>query len=58
MPRRKELNESGIDFVWITDGAGWVTTQRPLRAAFNSLDYLWNLTWLAEDFLLDLFSTG
>jgi type II restriction enzyme len=51
----KILTIPDVEFVWITDGEGWKTTQRPLQEAFNSLDYVWNLTWLAEDYLSDLF---
>jgi type II restriction enzyme len=51
----KILNLPDVEFVWVTDGEGWKTTQRPLEEAFNSLDYVWNLTWLAGDYLTDLF---
>ena len=30
-------------FVWITDGASWLTTTRPLREIFNHNDYIFNL---------------
>lgn len=33
-------------FVWITDGAGWSTTTRPLRETFDHNDYLINLELL------------
>ena len=49
------LNVPGIDFVWVTDGEGWHTTREPLRSAYESLDYLWNLNWLSRDYLEDLF---
>lgn len=51
----KILNLPDVEFVWVTDGEEWKTTQRPLEEAFNSLDYVWILTWLAEDYLTDLF---
>ena len=50
------LKVPNIEFVWITDGEGWKTTKDPLRSAYESLDYLWNLNWLYKDYLADLFS--
>jgi type II restriction enzyme len=44
-----------VDFVWVTDGQGWLTTLNPLKAAYEKLDYIWNLNWLGQDFLEDLF---
>jgi type II restriction enzyme len=49
------LNLPNVDFVWVTDGKGWLTTLNPMRAAFEKLDYVWNLNWLSKDFLADLF---
>jgi type II restriction enzyme len=30
-------------FVWITDGAGWRTTHRPLAETFYAVDHILNL---------------
>jgi type II restriction enzyme len=49
------LAESPVTFVWITDGLGWQTTLLPLQSAFERMDYIWNLDWLKDDVLLDLF---
>lgn len=49
------LNIPNVSFVWITDGAGWVTTRLPLQSAFEHMDYVWNLNWLSKGFLKDLF---
>jgi len=38
-------------FIWITDGMGWKTTQKPLRATFDHNDYLVNLTMLEKGIL-------
>ena len=35
-------------FIWITDGAGWKTTQRPLRETFDHNDYVVNLTMVEK----------
>ena len=39
-------NAQGIEFIWITDGAGWINTQRPLREYFDKAEYLVNLEML------------
>lgn len=49
------LDIPNVDFVWVTDGQGWLTTLLPMRAAYEKLDYVWNLDWLGRDFLSDLF---
>ncbi len=49
------LVNSGHKFVWVTDGAGWRQTHKPLKEAFDHLDYLWNLNWLNRGYLSELF---
>lgn len=49
------LNVPNVKFVWITDGAGWLTTLAPLRSAFDKLDYVWNLFLLHEESLDEFF---
>lgn len=49
------LGVAGHKFVWVTDGAGWRPTHKPLREAFDHLDYLWNLEWLNRGYLSELF---
>lgn len=44
-------NEQDIKFIWITDGAGWKTTLRPLREYFDRADYLLNLEMLKDGLL-------
>ena len=39
-------NAQGIDFIWITDRAVWINTQRPLREYFDKAEYLVNLEML------------
>lgn len=43
-------------FVWLTDGAGWNTTTRPLRETFNHNDYLINLELLERGALEEILS--
>lgn len=44
-------NKQNIEFIWITDGAGWRTTLKPLREFFDKADYLLNLELLKENVL-------
>lgn len=44
-------SKQGVTFVWITDGAGWLLTLRPLREYFDKADYLMNLEMLRADVL-------
>ncbi len=30
-------------FIWITDGHGWLKTKKPLRKAFDHIDYIFNI---------------
>ena len=44
-------NKQGIEFIWITDGAGWKSTLKPLREYFDKADYLLNLEMLRNNIL-------
>ena len=44
-------NNQGIEFVWVTDGAGWKSTLKPLREYFDKADYLLNLEMLRNGVL-------
>ncbi len=44
-------NAQGIPFIWITDGAGWLTTLKPLREYFDKADYLLNIKMLDNGIL-------
>lgn len=41
-------NNQGIEFIWVTDGAGWKSTLKPLREYFDKADYLLNLEMLKD----------
>jgi len=47
----KFWNNQGIEFIWITDGAGWKSTLKPLREYFDKADYLLNLEMLEQGVL-------
>jgi len=46
----RNWNKQGIEFIWITDGAGWHSTLKPLREYFDKADYLLNLEMLKEGY--------
>jgi type II restriction enzyme len=41
-------NAQNITFIWVTDGAGWKSTLKPLREYFDKADYLLNLEMLKK----------
>lgn len=47
-------NKQGIEFIWITDGNGWLSTHRPLREYFNSADFLLNLDMLQKGYMKEI----
>lgn len=51
-------NEQNIEFIWITDGAGWKSTLKPLREYFDKSDYLLNLALLESGFLTEIIKNG
>jgi type II restriction enzyme len=44
-------NNQNIYFIWVTDGAGWRSTLKPLREYFDKAEYLMNLEMLKEKVL-------
>jgi type II restriction enzyme len=40
-----------VCFIWITDGLGWKTAQRPLLETFNATDFVFNLKMLENGLL-------
>jgi type II restriction enzyme len=53
---KKETPEHG--FIWITDGRGWETTEKPLRESFDKVDYILNLDMVQNGILEDIISQG
>lgn len=51
---QKDLEGSPLTFIWITEGAGWRTSHRPLRKAFESIDYVLNLRLIQEGALEEI----
>ena len=54
----KGLNDfvkaQGIDFIWITDGKGWLTALNPLEETFNHNDYVINLNMIKNGVLEEI----
>ena len=44
-------NRQQIEFIWVTDGAGWKSTLKPLREYFDKASYLVNLDMLKNGIL-------
>ncbi len=45
----------GVDFVWVTDGGGWVSARRNLEEIFNVMEHLYNITDMDNGVFLSLF---
>lgn len=45
------LSADGHKFIWITDGAGWESTLKPLEETFNHIDYTLNLNMVCRGVL-------
>ena len=50
----QELSKQNIEFVWVTDGQGWLTTKRPLQETFDNNNYIFNLKMLEENILSEV----
>lgn len=50
----KFCKENNIEFVWITDGNGWISTRKPLKETFELTDYLLNLNMIKNGFFEDI----
>ena len=49
-------SSNNIEFIWITDGAGWKTALKPLEETFEHIDYIFNLEMLKDGILKDLWN--
>ncbi|MDY0051053.1 MAG: type II restriction endonuclease [Aliarcobacter sp.] len=45
------LKAQNIDFIWVTDGKGWLTSLNSLEETFNHNDYVINLNMLKNNIL-------
>lgn len=52
----KAREVEGVEFVWITDGAGWKSARRNLKETFNVMDLMFNINDMENGTLIELFS--
>jgi len=50
------LKKEGHEFVWVTDGSGWLDCAGPLRAASEDIDYVLNLNMIFKGVLESIFT--
>ena len=48
------LKFNRFNFIWITDGAGWLTTKIPLRKAYENIENLVNLQMIEDGVLYEI----
>ncbi|MCW8895650.1 type II restriction endonuclease [Sulfurimonas sp.] len=48
------VKSQNINFIWITDGKGWLTSLKPLEETFIHNDYVINLEMLKNDILKEI----
>ena len=51
---QEQVRNSPATFIWITEGAGWHTTRRPLRDAFEQIDHIVNLRLIEQGALEEI----
>ena len=44
----------GYEFIWVTDGNGWLSTKLPLQETFEHIDYTLNLEMVSKGLLEDI----
>ena len=49
-------NIDGCEFVWVTDGKGWLSARRNLKETFLVLPTLYNIRDLEDGIFLELFN--
>lgn len=48
------VKSQNIEFIWITDGKGWLTALNPLEETFNHNDYVINIDMLKNNILEEI----
>ncbi len=54
--RQRELQNSGWQFIWITDGNGWRQGQNQIRKAIEQMDFVLNINFIKRGFLKHILS--
>lgn len=55
--RMNELKNSGWNFIWITDGDGWITGKNQIIKAFDKQDYVININFIRKGGLEKIFNS-
>lgn len=55
MIAEESRNIKNFEFVWITDGGGWVSARRNLEETFNAMDNIYNITDMENSIFKSLF---
>lgn len=50
----QQLKNDNFNFIWITDGCGWLNTKIPLQKAFENIDYIINLQMIENNILNEI----
>ena len=53
----QSLDTTPAKLIWVTDGKGWTTTSRPLRDAFDKVDFVLNLALIDAGCLEEAITT-
>lgn len=56
MIAEESRNVDGFEFVWVTDGKGWLSARRNLNETFLVLPTLYNIRDLEDGIFLELFT--
>lgn len=52
------VKDDKVKFIWITDGKGWLTAQRPLKETFDITDYIINIDMINHGILEEILIKG
>lgn len=47
----KTIDDNNIEFIWITDGEGWLDSKNSLLESFNVIDYIININMIEQGLL-------
>ncbi|MFA5382020.1 MAG: type II restriction endonuclease [Candidatus Micrarchaeia archaeon] len=48
------LKSQNVEFIWITDGKGWLTAKKPLQETFIKINYVLNLKLIKQGVLKEI----
>ena len=45
----------GFEFVWFTDGMGWISARNNLRETFDNMDNIYNINDMKSGVMMEIF---